>query len=534
VEAAAAEYAAAKAVEDEEDDEAAAAEAAKERRLAEEAAAAYVLIQQRRVARAAQNQPGASVMLVIDREADKHGLLMAAALPEVVVVVEIDSVNDSAETVVSKIDAAYAANGGTPLTKIAFANHGGAKWQLASDCVCRVGPDGFNIADALPVISALVRCAAKEGGRIDLLGCRLLKLDPQVSDKLEKEFEGLQFTASDDDTGNRSAGGDWIMESDGLDIAADYFDAESLKAYSETMYRHEFTIEPDGTPIKLGHTVMLVNQYGPKTFLDLGLKATPRGGSAAQTRPEGSDFLQWGTSLWQIQCATRAGPAPYDGPVRLEPGSPTRFTSGNGPAIKITVKNQRELAIEVVWCSDKGELIHIATIQGKQSNAINTSGQHVFLVRDVHTLSPLVLFEAPTRWFQAGNSDTVEIGRKLPLIRIPPELRGTIFAGANAQGANGTPEGRTDLQEFRSLKYGDRFKLRNMYHHNGTTQQIERGYLDTYGRHSLNGCLVETNPLRDRSGDRSKQGRVESSPLLHFPLADGGRTPEFPHHSEHA
>ena len=173
-------------------------------------------------------------MLVVDSEADPQGTLAAAALPGTYVMV-YNSAIDSTEDVVSKIEAAYKANGGAPLTSIAFANHAGEVWQLASDCICHPGQDGC-ITDASPVISALARCVAKEGGRIDLLGCRLLALDPHLPDKLEKEFEGIQFTASDDDTGNRSAGGDWVMESDGIDISADYFDATRLKAYTDVMF----------------------------------------------------------------------------------------------------------------------------------------------------------------------------------------------------------------------------------------------------------------------------------------------------------
>jgi hypothetical protein len=184
-----------------------------------------------RIAR--RNPTGAKTMLVVDSEADPQGALAAAALPGTYVMV-YNSAIDSTEDVVSKIEAAYKANGGAPLTSIAFANHAGEVWQLASDCICHPGQDGC-ITDASPVISALARCVAKEGGRIDLLGCRLLALDPHLPDKLEKEFEGIQFTASDDDTGNRSAGGDWVMESDGIDISADYFDATRLKAYTDTM-----------------------------------------------------------------------------------------------------------------------------------------------------------------------------------------------------------------------------------------------------------------------------------------------------------
>ena len=177
-------------------------------------------------------------MLVVDSEADNMGFLAAAALPQVAVVV-YHSLFDSTKEFVSKIEKAYKANGGTPFTSIAFANHAGKSWVLATDCTCHPGQDGW-LPDAAPLISALARCVAK-GGRIDLLGCRLLKLDPELPDKLEKEFEGIQFTASDDDTGNRSAGGDWVMESDGIDISADYFDPTRLKAYTETMATHGFT-----------------------------------------------------------------------------------------------------------------------------------------------------------------------------------------------------------------------------------------------------------------------------------------------------
>ena len=58
---------------------------------------------------------------------------------------------------------------------------------------------------------------------------------PALARQARKEFEGIQFTASDDDTGNRSAGGDWVMESDGIDISADYFDPVQLKLYKDTM-----------------------------------------------------------------------------------------------------------------------------------------------------------------------------------------------------------------------------------------------------------------------------------------------------------
>jgi len=69
-----------------------------------------------------------------------------------------------------------------------------------------------------------------------LLGCRLLEKDPQLCDRLEELFPNVNFTASDDQTGNLAAGGDWLMESDGdLDVKKDYFDPQKLKNYKEVM-----------------------------------------------------------------------------------------------------------------------------------------------------------------------------------------------------------------------------------------------------------------------------------------------------------
>ena len=177
---------------------------------------------------------GAVAMLIVDRDVDPDGLLATAAKPDVVVV-EFDDDQDSKDELIAKIDAAYEANGSTQFNTIAFANHGGDVWQLATDCKCVPGQDGY-IEDISPVMSALVKCTAK-GGRIDLLGCNLLALDPNMPDKLEQKFDGIKFTASDDKTGNPRAGGDWVMESEGdLDISVDYFDKDRLEAYEEVMW----------------------------------------------------------------------------------------------------------------------------------------------------------------------------------------------------------------------------------------------------------------------------------------------------------
>ena len=51
---------------------------------------------------------------------------------------------------------------------------------------------------------------------------------------LEKKYN-VNFAASDDETGNIASGGDWVMESDDIDIASTYWNTKVLNNYKETM-----------------------------------------------------------------------------------------------------------------------------------------------------------------------------------------------------------------------------------------------------------------------------------------------------------
>jgi len=172
-------------------------------------------------------------MLIVDREVDPNGYLVRAVLSDVVVV-KYDSTKDTADQLIRDVERA-ARQSGAQFQIIGFANHSGDVWQITKDRRPEVGLP-FYLDAVRPIINSFVRILVNNGGRIDLLGCRLLEKDPQLCDKLEKRYPNVNFTASDDKTGNLASGGDWLMESDGdLDVKKDYFDPEMLKEYTETM-----------------------------------------------------------------------------------------------------------------------------------------------------------------------------------------------------------------------------------------------------------------------------------------------------------
>lgn len=172
-------------------------------------------------------------MLIVDREVDPHGDLVQAVLPEVVII-KYDSKRDTLSQLIMDVERVWRQNH-AQFKIIGFANHGGPVWQIAQDL--QVRPEKRNyLQDVMPIIKVFVKILTRNGGRIDLLGCHLLEEDPKLCDKLEKQFPNVNFTASDDKTGNVHAGGDWLMESDGnLDVTKDYFDSNKLDNYKEVM-----------------------------------------------------------------------------------------------------------------------------------------------------------------------------------------------------------------------------------------------------------------------------------------------------------
>lgn len=77
---------------------------------------------------------------------------------------------------------------------------------------------------ARQVVDILAGAVELDTGRVDLLACSLLKSREgrEVFEAIERETR-CNFAASDNATGNPKDGGDWVMESDNIDIRGYYF-----------------------------------------------------------------------------------------------------------------------------------------------------------------------------------------------------------------------------------------------------------------------------------------------------------------------
>lgn len=80
----------------------------------------------------------------------------------------------------------------------------------------------------------------KHTTHICLMACEAAGINAGLVPQLEELYH-IDFMASDDKTGNASAGGDWKMETDaGFDISAMYFEKEKLMKYRQAMMRNGY------------------------------------------------------------------------------------------------------------------------------------------------------------------------------------------------------------------------------------------------------------------------------------------------------
>lgn len=116
-------------------------------------------------------------------------------------------------------------------------------------------------------------------GRIDLLACNLARgaTGRMLISSLE-EAAGANFAASTNSTGNRSAGGDWLLETDEIDAGALYFVPDKLEQFSGLLYSEVKKLTaPDGAASDyFGYSVSISGVYAI-----VGAYGEDAGGSSA-------------------------------------------------------------------------------------------------------------------------------------------------------------------------------------------------------------------------------------------------------------
>ena len=128
---------------------------------------------------------------------------------------------------------AKASGGRRAFSTVALANHGPPTnhWEIVDGI-------GYNVSsgqrdDGINELFEVLAGSAID--RVDLLACSLAKTKAGVKliDELERKYQ-MNFAASDDVTGNPAAGGDWVLETDNIDVKEVYFDMSLLHEFDGT------------------------------------------------------------------------------------------------------------------------------------------------------------------------------------------------------------------------------------------------------------------------------------------------------------
>lgn len=144
------------------------------------------------------------------------------------------------------------------------------------------------------------------GGRIDIFACSAAsgRMGKALADVLE-DISGVNVAASDDSTGNTLAGGDWILESDSVDLERTYFEPNKLAAFSGLLAALEkkLTASDAAANDEFGQVVIINGDYAI-----VGAPYNDDGGSSS-----GSAYIfyrnQGGTDNWGQQAKLTASDA---------------------------------------------------------------------------------------------------------------------------------------------------------------------------------------------------------------------------------
>ena len=173
-------------------------------------------------------------ILVIDSNIDDANLLAKAAENNGTIVLKYDATSTNSKHLLTIIASRMHQEGYHRVDNIAFANHASAgRVALFSDI--DLSMQTINNGNVQAFWQGLGSIINKEG-RIDLLGCNLAFSDD--GGELINSLENISLrnvAASVNPTGDFKLRGDWILETDNVNVSSLYFDLEELSNWKGTL-----------------------------------------------------------------------------------------------------------------------------------------------------------------------------------------------------------------------------------------------------------------------------------------------------------
>ncbi len=171
-------------------------------------------------------------VLVISSEV-KDGEDLAAAAKDNVIVVKYDPAKTTLDDLSAMIKDAL---GGEKADSIAFASHYTNTGIMALSGSDAMSADSLESSADQQEFWKSVGGMVDDGGRIDLLACDVAGKDggEEFVSKIES-ISGVNVAASVDPTGNEAYGGDWVLETDNVDVQATYFESAKLEKFDELL-----------------------------------------------------------------------------------------------------------------------------------------------------------------------------------------------------------------------------------------------------------------------------------------------------------
>jgi large repetitive protein len=164
--------------------------------------------------------------------------LLQQAVQDSTIVITYDVQTTSLEDLYEEIHNSLQEEGVSSVDNIGFINHGGSGFFTLLEDLQITGQslNEDEIEEDVKDFWLNVKDLVNSEGRIDLLSCNLTSSDEgkELVDNLE-QLTGINVAASEDLTGDPDLGGDWLLETDGIDTINTYFKEKPLQVFDSVL-----------------------------------------------------------------------------------------------------------------------------------------------------------------------------------------------------------------------------------------------------------------------------------------------------------